>query len=334
MSFQHIITVEKADFYIDLAFAAATKKGGSVKSKHHKMPKAEVIRKVELTKMGTVNRSVADSMTNIIKSFPRIDALNPFYFELMKCTLDVGALKKALGALGWIIRKADEMTSNYIKLLNRNDNAERMMQIRREYYGRISSLFRQTKHVFTYLMEARRVIKNYPVVKEMPTVAICGFPNIGKSTLLSKLTGSKPEIANYSFTTKSLNLGYTDINGEKMQFLDTPGTLNRFEKMNYIEMQAYLAAKYCAHVLIYIFDLTEPYPLSDQFELLRNLRTLNKPIIVYLSKTDILPKEVTNDFKKDKDVITDITTLKGRIHHTMPKFKKAEVPKEEFEEAE
>ena len=40
-------------------------------------------------------------------------------------------------------------------------------------------------------------------------VALFGFPNVGKSTLLSKLTPSKPKIANYSFTTKRINMGYS-----------------------------------------------------------------------------------------------------------------------------
>ena len=80
--------------------------------------------------------------------------------------------------------------------------------------------------------------------------------------------------------------------------------------MNYIEKQAYLAIKHCAHLLVYVLDLTEVYPLKDQLKLLENLRAFKKPIIVYLSKTDLLSKEKLEPFISKKGVFTDIKKLK------------------------
>ena len=157
----------------------------------------------------------------------------------------------------------------------------------------------------------RKIMKGYPNVKTaIPTICICGFPNVGKSTLLAKISTAKPEIKNYAFTTKGLNLGYIKTPKQKLQLIDTPGTLNRFEKMNVIEKQAYLAIKHCADLIIYIFDLTEPYPLGAQEKLFNNLKKFNKPMIVYLSKTDVLDAEIVLSFKKHKP-ITDIEKLKG-----------------------
>src|SRR3989338_4661337 len=92
-----------------------------------------------------------------------------------------------------------------------------------------------------------KIMGNFPSIKEnIFTVAIAGFPNVGKSTLLNKLTGAHAEIANYAFTTRSLNLGYMFEDGKRIvQVIDTPGTLNRHEKMNYIEIQAELAMQLC-----------------------------------------------------------------------------------------
>ncbi len=313
MSFQNILPVEKSDFYLDLAFSTATKNAKAMKSKKFKLPRHEIIRKVELTKVGTVNRIIVKQLENIINSFPELSELTEFYYELTKSTIDIGLLKKSLAAIGWVIKKADEFTFRYTNLMNRTNNVEKMMQYRREYYGRISSLFKQTKKVFHFLHEARRMFRSFPVIKSMPTVAICGFPNIGKTTLLAKLTSSKPEIAAYAFTTKKLNMGYSLINKKKIQFIDTPGTLNRFNRMNYIERQAYLAAQHCADVIIYIYDLSEPYCLRDQSLLLEKLKQFNKPIIIYLSKTDIIPKDIVQEFQKNKEVIFDIRQLKSRI---------------------
>ena len=137
----------------------------------------------------------------------------------------------------------------------------------------------------------------------MPTITICGFPNVGKTTLLYKLTGSKPEIGEYAFTTKSINVGYIEADikhkKQKFQILDTPGTLNRFDKMNNIEKQAYLAIKYLANMLVYVFDLAESFPIEDQKQLYFGLKEFNKPMLVYLSKKDVLDADVVKAFEKD-----------------------------------
>ena len=141
-------------------------------------------------------------------------------------------------------------------------------------------------------------MRNYPAIKTgTKTIAIAGFPNVGKTTLLMKLTGSKPDIQPYAFTTKGINVGY--IKGkEKLQLLDTPGTLNRFDTMNNIEKVAFLALKLLAEKIIYVFDITEPYPLEQQIKLYKEIKKMKKPVIIYLSKTDILEKGQISEFKK------------------------------------
>ena len=158
-------------------------------------------------------------------------------------------------------------------------------------------------------------MKAYPIIKtSLFTVAITGFPNIGKTTLLYKLTGSKPEIKSYAFTTKTINLGYFSHNNAKIQVIDTPGTLNRFDKMNNIEKQAFLAMKYCTQLIVYVFDLTEPYPLDKQIELYEKIKLLSLPVIVYLSKTDIIDKKIIQEFKeKYREAKTNVIELKQSI---------------------
>lgn len=57
-------------------------------------------------------------------------------------------------------------------------------------------------------------------------VGLVGFPNVGKSTFLSRVTNAKPKIANYHFTTLNPNLGVVDL-GEKQGFViaDIPGII-------------------------------------------------------------------------------------------------------------
>ena len=74
-----------------------------------------------------------------------------------------------------------------------------------------------------------------------------------------------------------------------MQVLDTPGTLNRQEKMNNIEKTAYLALKHLAQEIIYVFDPMESYPMVDQLKLYKKTKNYGKPLYVYCSRTDLAP---------------------------------------------
>jgi GTP1/Obg family GTP-binding protein len=77
--------------------------------------------------------------------------------------------------------------------------------------------------------------------------------------------------------------------------------------MNDVERVSVLVVKYVAEKLIYVFDLTESaYPLKDQITLYNELKKYKKPMIVYLSKTDILDKEKVKAFSlKGETIITE-----------------------------
>jgi len=68
--------------------------------------------------------------------------------------------------------------------------------------------------------------------------------------------------------------------------------------MNNIEKVAYLALKMLAEHIIYVFDLTEPYPLEEQEALYKALKKLKRPLSVYLSKTDIMEKADYEEFAR------------------------------------
>ncbi len=314
MNFQGLKSVEDDKFYIDLAFRKAGLRASELrKSRDLKGTRLDKSIKMEVIKINAVRDVLSDKLHGIGRAFPDIESLPEFYKELIKCTVDYGALKKSLGAMKWAKSKIVEMNSKYAKNIKRCRDLKKINDYRREFYGRISSIMRQIKDNLKCIEHARKTMRHFPAIKTgTRTIAIAGFPNVGKTTLLFKLTGSKPDIQPYAFTTKGINVGYIKNDKEKIQFLDTPGTLDRFDKMNNIELVAFLALKMLAEKIIYVFDITEPYPLKDQVKLYKRIKELKKPTLVYLSKTDILKKEDVEEFSK-KYKIMDAAQLKKSI---------------------
>lgn len=315
MSFQDIKPVEPADFYLDVAFRRAKELSLVQRPKVKITTNLQKSRVMELYKLEIIKNNLIANLDKIIKNFPSIKDLDAFYFELMKCTLDIDYLRQSLGSLGWAIKKILDFHRLYRNKMMNSTDIKTINRHRREFYGRISSVLKQISKNLAYLEESRRLMKEYPVIKtSIKTIVITGFPNVGKTTLLYKLTGSKPDIQNYPFTTKGINVAYLKKDSEKIQLLDTPGSLNRFDKMNNIEKQAYLAIKYLASLIVYVFDLTESYPIEQQIALYHDLKKLNKEMIVFLSKVDLTKdKALVHKFVKEYDAIIDINELKEKI---------------------
>ncbi len=309
MNFQDIPPIEKSKQYLDMAFKKAREKSG----KKLKGLWLDKIRTKEMIKLDVIKGELTFRLNKIIKSFPSLNHLPKFYIELLKLTLDYKELKKSLGGINWALEKIRFFQRNYVRKISRSGDVRKIKQFGREFYGRISSVMKQIDKQLFYLEESRKIMKNYPDVKEMPTVVIFGFPNVGKTTLLNKLTTAKGKVAAYAFTTVRINSGFLNTNEKTIQILDVPGTLARPEKMNDVEKIAYLAVKELADTIIYVFDLTGLVSLKKQEKLLKNLkRDFQKKILIYVSKKDITEKEEITAFQK-KHKILDIKGLKEEI---------------------
>jgi len=311
MSFLDIKPVDKYESYIDKAFGRASKRAGQMKVAK-KWTRLDKIKNKELVRLQVVVDNLASDLNELDKRFPSIKDLNEFYKKLVEIMIGIVDFKKSFARINWAGKKIHEFHRTYRKKIRISKDINRITRFRKEFYGRINSVMKQIKPALEFLEFARKEFRKFPVIKEIFSIAIAGFPNVGKSTLLYKLTGSKPEIAAYPFTTKGIMLGYLKHDDKKIQLLDTPGTLNRFEKMNIIEKQAWLALKHVADVVIYIFDLTEPFPLTKQIKLYEKIKKLDKPVIAYLSKTDIIKKDI-KDFQEKYKAFADANELKKKI---------------------
>jgi nucleolar GTP-binding protein len=125
------------------------------------------------------------------------------------------------------------------------------------------------------------------------TLLIAGFPNVGKSSFVNKITRADVDVQPYAFTTKSLFVGHTDHNYIRWQVIDTPGVLDHpLEERNTIEMQAITAMAHLRACILYFMDLSEQcgQTIEEQFNLFANIRPLfaNKPLVVVVNKADIV----------------------------------------------
>lgn len=137
-------------------------------------------------------------------------------------------------------------------------------------------------------------------LKMIADVGLVGLPNAGKSTLLSKLSNARPEVADYPFTTLTPNLGVVDIDKDNsVLFADIPGLIEGAAKgkglghdfLRHIERTAVIL-----HLVdAYNEDVTGAYR-TIKSELAAYRSELSKrPEIVALTKTEGLDSEIIND---------------------------------------
>jgi len=271
-------TVLTAEELIDKAFKKASKVGGG--NKKERM----------LNKLSTVSNFLSDYFSKIIKAHPNYNDLPIFYKEMIDTIVGINKLKKSLGALNWAKNVTKNITAKGIKEIKYSKKDP--LDVLKATYGRISSVIDEIDQELRFLNEARNKLKEIPSFTSDPTLVVAGYPNVGKSSFVARISSVKPEIASYPFTTKRIHIGYLHKNGLKIQIVDTPGLLDRpLHKRNKIEKRAILCLKHLADCILFIIDPTNTcgYPLDPQKSLLNEIkRTFNTvPIIAAYSKSDL-----------------------------------------------
>ena len=127
-------------------------------------------------------------------------------------------------------------------------------------------------------------------LKLIADIGLVGFPNAGKSTLLSVLTNAKPKIAEYPFTTLTPNLGVIDFGDKKITLADIPGIIEGAHEGKGLGLD-FLRHIERTRALIYILDATRN-PFNDLVNLQNEIREYNphilkKPYIIVINKIDL-----------------------------------------------
>lgn len=275
-------TVPTADEILDRSFRRAAKK---MKEKSNKeRANEEFVRAV-----GSV---IHDRLVYIIRGFPEFETLPPFYQEMTKILYGIDRIKQSLGAVGWAA-KHTKMVGTQLAIQSRR--AEDTLVVRKRAVARLASMVHQIDKDLRFLNEVRNVLRKLPHIEDAFTIVIAGYPNVGKSSFITRVSSAAPEIASYPFTTKGVIVGHRQIGRERVQFVDTPGILDRpAEERNQIERQALAAMMNVADVILFILDPSEHcgYTMEDQLALLSEVQGMVEvPIVVAANKSDIRASE-------------------------------------------
>ena len=145
-------------------------------------------------------------------------------------------------------------------------------------------------------------------LKLLADVGLVGFPNVGKSTFLARVTSAKPKIANYEFTTLEPNLGVVKPkNGKSFVIADIPGIIEGASEGAGLGLQ-FLRHIERTRVLLHFIDAsgTSGRDVEKDFETITNefakynANIQNKPQILIASKIDITQE--TEDLKKLEEI--------------------------------
>lgn len=136
-------------------------------------------------------------------------------------------------------------------------------------------------------------------LKVIADVGLIGFPNVGKSTLLSRVTNADPKIANYHFTTLNPNLGVVDLpNGKGFVMADIPGLIEGASE------GVGLGHEFLRHIertkmMIHVVDaagIEGRNPIEDIYKINAELEVYNpeiakRPQVIAANKTDLIYSE-------------------------------------------
>ncbi|MDD1713829.1 MAG: 50S ribosome-binding GTPase [Methanoregulaceae archaeon] len=278
MEFENIPTVPTADEILDRSFRRAASKMRLKRNKDR--ANEEFVR--------SVNLAVHDRLVLILQSFPELDTLPQFYQDIVDILWGVDRIKKSLGAIGWAARWARNHGPG---LAYQTRKAPDPSLIRKRAVARLSSVVHQIDDELRFLNDVRNVLRKLPHVADEFTVVVVGYPNVGKSSFIRLVSSATPEIASYPFTTKGIIVGHRFSGPDRMQFIDTPGLLDRpAEKRNPIERQAMTAMINLADVILCIIDASEHcgYPIEEQVRLLHEIEQIaTVPVVVAANKSDL-----------------------------------------------
>ncbi|RQM28477.1 hypothetical protein B5M09_008471 [Aphanomyces astaci] len=294
-NFKKIQTVPPANNFVDIILTRTQRKTPTV---IHPTYAISRIRAFYMRKVKFTQQTCQEKLSQIIDDFPRLDDIHPFYADLINILYDKDHYKLALGQINTARALVDNIAKDYVRMIKYGDTLYRCKQLKRAALGRICTLLKKNKSSLDYLEEVRKHLSRLPSIDpNTRTLLVTGFPNVGKSSFMNKVTRADVDVQPYAFTTKALYVGHMDYKYLRWQVIDTPGILDHpLEQRNTIEMQAVTALAHLQASVLFFLDISEQcgFTIEQQLSLFANIRPLfaNKPLLLVCNKIDQMPYEL------------------------------------------
>jgi nucleolar GTP-binding protein len=220
-------------------------------------------------------------------------ALTELDHRLLDTHFPQGALERSMRRLRTAEGRMRRLLQEEEQRLSTLSTEEEFGDLVRRTYGRLASYLQEIDPDLERLHEIVRFRRARPeVLPGVPSVVVAGFPNVGKSSLVARLSSAKPEVAPYAFTTRAIVVGHTDLGFDRLQVVDTPGVLGRAARSNEAEQEALAVVGTQPTIILFVLDPTgsSGYPLADQERLLERWKAEfpNVPILPVETKADIV----------------------------------------------
>ncbi|KAJ2899445.1 Nucleolar GTP-binding protein 1 [Coemansia aciculifera] len=289
-NFKRIAPVPDSTDFLDIVLSKTQRKTPTVIHPGYKITR---IRQFYMRKVKFTQETFDEKLRQILEEFPVLDNVHPFYADLMNVLYDKDHYKLALGQINTAKHLIDAVGKDYLRLLKFGDSLYRCKQLKRAALGRMATIMKRQKDSLSYLEQVRQHLARLPSIDpNTRTLIVCGYPNVGKSSFMNKVTRADVDVQPYAFTTKSLFVGHMDYKYLRWQVIDTPGILDHpLEERNTIEMQSITALAHLRAAVLFFVDLSEQcgYSIQDQMSLFASIKPLfaNKPTLLVVSKTDV-----------------------------------------------
>ncbi len=285
MHFEDLPTTPRSEELVDKAFSRAARAG-----------RAKTGKEAQESMLQTASNILSDNLGNVVTSWPDFDLVDPFYYELADATLadtDVGGvdrLRQHLSEVMWASRQTDSIREEYHGRI-RNADTDTARKLRKQAFARLADITEQVEDELLAIGEARDALKTLPDIRaDEPAIVVAGYPNVGKTSFVNRVTNARNETAAYPYTTTRIDIGHLERDRVRYQLIDTPGLLDRpAEDRNAIESQAVSALSHLADAVLFVLDASGEcgYPLGDQLELLADVEsTFEAPVLVVCNKAD------------------------------------------------
>lgn len=300
-NFKKITPIPTATAFIDIVLTRTQRKTPTVIHPGYKITR---IRAFYMRKVKFTEQTITEKLGTILQDFPRLDDIHPFYADLMNILYDRDHFKLALGQVNTAKNLTSTLSKDYLRLMKYGDSLYRCKQLKRAALGRMCTVLKKLKASLGYLEEVRKHISRLPALDPTTrTLLMTGYPNVGKSSFMNKVTRADVDVQPYAFTTKALFVGHMDHRFLRWQVVDTPGILDRpLEERNTIEMQAITALAHLQCCVLYFLDISEQcgYPLAQQLALFESIRPLfaNKQVMMVANKTDVVAYEALSQAQR------------------------------------